>query len=50
MALLAQMELEPKDPLATASADIVTYLHDPREDPGQLAHPAAVVLAGTRLR
>ena len=56
------MGLEPKDALAAAStwprrflgapatADIVTYHHDPREDPGQLAHPAAVVAGGIRLR
>jgi imidazolonepropionase-like amidohydrolase len=62
VALLAQMGLEPKDALAAAStwprqfigavatADLVTYQHDPREDPGQLAHPAAVVACGTRLR
>ena len=35
---------------AAATADLVTYQHDPREDPGQLAHPAAVVAGGTRLR
>ena len=62
VALLAQMGLEPKDALAAAStwprrflgapgaADIGTYHHDPREDPGQLAHPAAVVAGGIRLR
>jgi len=62
VALLAQMGLEPKAALAAAStwprqflgaaatADLVTYHHDPREDPGQLGHPAAVVAAGTRLR
>jgi imidazolonepropionase-like amidohydrolase len=62
VALLAQMGLEPKDALtaastwprqfigAAATADLVTYHHDPREDPGQLAHPAAVVAGGTRLR
>ena len=62
VALPAQMGLEPKDALATAStwtrrflgapatADIVTYHHDPREDPGQLAHPAAVVTGRIRLR
>ena len=62
VALLAQMGLEPKDALAAAStwprrflgapatADIVTYHHDPREDPGQLAHPAAVVAGRIRLR
>ena len=61
VALLAQMGVEPKDALAAAStwprrflgapatADIVTYHHDPREDPGQLAHPAAVA-GGIRLR
>jgi imidazolonepropionase-like amidohydrolase len=62
VALLAQMGLEPKDALAAAStwprqflgaaatADLVTDHHDPREDPGQLAGPAAVVAGGTRLR
>jgi imidazolonepropionase-like amidohydrolase len=57
VALLAQMGLEPKAALAAAStwprqflgaaatADLVTYHHDPRQDPGQLAHPAAVVAA-----
>ena len=62
VALLAQMGLEPRDALAAAStwprrflrvlaaADVVTYHHDPREDPGQLAHPAAVVAGGVRLR
>ena len=62
VALLAQMGLEPNDALAAAStwprrfigaaatADLVTYHHDPREDPGQLAHPAAVVAGGIRLR
>jgi imidazolonepropionase-like amidohydrolase len=34
----------------TAWTPTVTYHHDPREDPGQLAHPAAVVAGGTRLR
>ena len=60
--LLAQMGLEPKAALpaastwprqflgAAATADLVTYHHDPREDPGQLAHPAAVVAGATRLR
>jgi imidazolonepropionase-like amidohydrolase len=62
VALLAQLGLEPKEALAAASAwprsflgapataDIVTYHHDPRENPGQLAHPAAVVAGGIRLR
>ena len=62
VALLAQMGLEPERALAAASiwtrrflgapaaADIVTYHHDPRQDPGQLARPAAVVAAGVRLR
>jgi imidazolonepropionase-like amidohydrolase len=60
--LLAQMGLEPTAALAAASTwprqflgaaatvDLVTYHHDPRQDPGQLAHPAAVVAGGTRLR
>ena len=62
VALLAQLGLEPQDALAAAStwprrflgaavtADIVTYHHDPRTDPDQLARPAAVVVNGTRLR
>jgi imidazolonepropionase-like amidohydrolase len=62
VALLARMGLEPKDALAAAStwprtflgapaaADIVTYHHDPREDPSELSRPAAVVAGGTRLR
>jgi hypothetical protein len=33
-----------------ATADIVTYHHDLRDDPGQLNNPAAVVARGTRLR
>ena len=33
-----------------ATADIVTYHHDPWQDPAQLAHPATVVAGGTRLR
>ncbi|HEY6275138.1 MAG TPA: hypothetical protein VIX86_02295 [Streptosporangiaceae bacterium] len=35
---------------AAASADIVTYHHDPRQNPGQLASPAAIVAGGVRLR
>jgi imidazolonepropionase-like amidohydrolase len=62
VALLAQLGLEPTAALAAAStwprrflgapatADVVTYQHDPRQDPDQLAHPAAVVAGGTRLR
>jgi imidazolonepropionase-like amidohydrolase len=62
VALLAELGLEPSAALAAAStwprrflgaaatADLVTYHHDPREDPGQLARPAAVVAGGTRLR
>ncbi len=62
VALLSQTGLEPRQALAAAStwprqfigspatADIVTYHHDPREDPDQLKDPAAVVVAGTRLR
>lgn len=60
--LLARLGLEPKDAIAAASvwprrflvasttADIVTYDHDPREDPEELARPAAVVIGGRRLR
>ena len=62
VALLSQMGLEPEHALAAASiwprrflgitgtANIVTYHHDLREDPSQLANPAAVVAGGTRLR
>jgi imidazolonepropionase-like amidohydrolase len=62
VALLAQLGLEPRQALAAASvwprqfiggvtrADIVTYDHDPREDPEQLRLPAAVVAGGVRLR
>jgi imidazolonepropionase-like amidohydrolase len=62
VALLSQLGLEPADALAAASvwprrflgtsatADIVTYHHDPWQDPPQLAQPAAVVVSGTRLR
>lgn len=32
-----------------AAADVVTYIRDPREDPGTLARPAAVVSRGVRL-
>jgi imidazolonepropionase-like amidohydrolase len=62
VALLARMGLDPRDALAAASfsprrflgvvgsADIVTYRHDPRDDPDQLTSPVAIVLNGTRLR
>jgi imidazolonepropionase-like amidohydrolase len=62
VALLSQAGLDPAQAPAAASvwprqfigapatADIVTYHHDPREDPDQLRNPAAVVVAGTRLR
>jgi imidazolonepropionase-like amidohydrolase len=36
--------------LGVESRDIVTYEHDPREDPATLRHPAAVVLRGIRVR
>lgn len=32
------------------AGDIVTYDHDPRDDPGVLASPAAVVVRGVRVR
>jgi imidazolonepropionase-like amidohydrolase len=39
------------DPLAPgAPADLVTYDADPRDDPEVLAHPAAVLSAGVRVR
>jgi imidazolonepropionase-like amidohydrolase len=62
VALLAELGLQPDEALAAASewgrrfidpgtmrADIVTYHHDPREDPALLAQPAAVVVGGIRL-
>jgi imidazolonepropionase-like amidohydrolase len=63
VALLAQLGLEPQDAIAAASvwprqflgveteaADLVTYHHDPRQDPGELTRPAAVVVHGKRVR
>ena len=60
---LVDLGLEPSQALAAASvwareflgetdarADVVTYEHDPREDPGQLTNPSAVVVGGIRLR
>lgn len=35
---------------AGAPADVVTYHHDPREDPGVLSRPAAVLRGGHRIR
>jgi imidazolonepropionase-like amidohydrolase len=61
--LLGEFGLSPQDALAAASTwprkflgleapspDIVTYEHDPRDDPAILSSPAAVVSAGVRLR
>jgi imidazolonepropionase-like amidohydrolase len=63
VALLARLGLEPQDAIATASvwprqflgveteaADLVTYYHDPRQDPSELARPAAVLVHGKRVR
>jgi imidazolonepropionase-like amidohydrolase len=62
VALLASLGLTPAQALAAASdwprrylaaaarADVVTYSRDPRDDPDQLAEPAAVVVGGTRVR
>jgi imidazolonepropionase-like amidohydrolase len=62
VALLAGLGLSPEQALAAASdtarrflgveqrADVVTYEHDPREDPALLSAPAAVVVGGTRVR
>jgi hypothetical protein len=57
------MGLEPTNAIAAASvwprqflgieshaADLVTYHHDPRVDPSELARPAAVVVQGKRIR
>ncbi len=63
VALLAEIGLEPTDAIAAASiwprrfleiesktADLVAYHHDPRNDPGEIARPAAVVVQGKRIR
>jgi imidazolonepropionase-like amidohydrolase len=63
VALLASLGLEPQDAIAAASvwprqflrvetevADLVTYHHDPRHDPGELTRPAAVLVDGKRIR
>ena len=61
VALLARLGLQPAEALAAAStwprqylgaaatSDIVTYHHDPRDDPDELTRPAAVIVGGTRL-
>lgn len=61
VALLARLGLQPDQALAAAStwprqylgaaatSDIVTYHHDPRDDPDELTRPAAVIAGGTRL-
>ncbi len=62
VALLAELGLQPDEALAAASewgrrfidpattrADIVSYHHDPRQDPALLTQPAAVVVDGIRL-
>jgi imidazolonepropionase-like amidohydrolase len=62
IALLADHGLTPEQAIAAAGSlardflgihpagDIVTYDEDPREDPGVLASPAAVVVRGVRVR
>jgi Amidohydrolase family len=63
VALLADLGLDPSQALAAASdtartflgfqpdsANIVTYAHDPRDDPSLLDTPAAVVVNGIRVR
>jgi imidazolonepropionase-like amidohydrolase len=62
VALLAGHGLSPGQAIAAAGSrareflgihpegDIVTYDADPREDPGVLASPAAVVVRGVRVR
>jgi imidazolonepropionase-like amidohydrolase len=64
VAMLAELGLDPCDALAAATtaprrflepdqphaaASVVTYHHDPRNDPAILATPAAVVIAGVRV-
>lgn len=61
--LLTQLGVDPSDALAAASdtarsflgdtanrVDLVTYQHDPREDPAELDRPLAVIVNGVRLR
>lgn len=63
VAMLAELGLEPAQALAAASVTartffgftsasphIVTYSHDPRDDPGVLDTPLAVVVNGVRVR
>jgi imidazolonepropionase-like amidohydrolase len=63
VALLTRLGLDPKEALGCASdtargflgetagrIDLVTYAHDPREDPAELDNPLAVVVNGQRLR
>jgi imidazolonepropionase-like amidohydrolase len=62
IALLSAHGLTPTQAIAAAGSlardflgirpqgDIVTYHADPREDPSELARPAAVVIRGTRVR
>jgi imidazolonepropionase-like amidohydrolase len=63
VALLSELGLEPAQALAAASdtarkflgfqfssPNIVTYAHDPRDDPGLLDSPSAVVVNGVRVR
>ena len=49
LALLDAPSMTP-EPRLRLQEDIVTYDPDPRQDPDQLAHPAAVVAGGVRLR
>jgi hypothetical protein len=48
--LAGRQQLASPVPRRRGQRDIVTYHHDPREDPDQLAGPAAVVAGGIRLR
>ena len=63
VALLAELGLEPAQALSAgsdaartflgfqpAAANIVTYAHDPRDDPSLLDTPTAVVVNGIRIR
>jgi hypothetical protein len=50
LAAAVQKEIAARARWVKVIGDIVTYHADPREDPSELARPAAVVIRGTRVR